>query len=83
MPNEPTPGAPCAEVLERAQEIAAHVLAPRAAETDQADGPPLDNIRVLAEAGILGVTIPAEYGGQGVSGEVARACQEILASPAV
>jgi len=62
----------CAALLARAREIADQVLAPRAQETDQAGGLPLENVRVLAEAGLLGMSVPVEYGGQGAPGRAVR-----------
>src|SRR3982751_5542377 len=53
-----------------ADEIARYarsVLAGRAAAIDASGRFPDDNIRELAELGVLGVNIPAEYGGVGTS----------------
>jgi alkylation response protein AidB-like acyl-CoA dehydrogenase len=66
-------------LLQGTRQIAREVLAPRAEATDQAEGPPVENLRVLAEAGLLGLTTPQEYGGHGAPGEVIRAFMEILA----
>ena len=43
------------------------VLAPRAARIDATGDFPADNVRELAALGVLGVNIPAEYGGVGAS----------------
>lgn len=69
-----------AALLSRARDIAEGVLAPQAEQTDQASGPPLENVHALAEAGLLGLSVPAEYGGHGAPGRVVREFMEILAS---
>ena len=66
------------EILRRAQHIADTILEPRAQETDRAAEPPHDNLRALAEAGLLGITTPAAYGGSRVSGACQRAFTEII-----
>ena len=43
------------------------VLAVRAAEIDATGRFPVENVRELAELGVLGVNMPAEYGGAGAS----------------
>lgn len=55
------------ELQARAAALAAEKFAPRAAEIDQAEAYPFDNVALLREAGFLGMTIPEEYGGQGRS----------------
>lgn len=67
-------------LLDRAREIADCLLAPRACQTDRADAPPAENIRALAEAGLLGLTTPARFGGHGAPGWVVRAYAEMLAA---
>ncbi len=69
-----------AAVLEAARRLAETVIGPRAQETDQGDGPNRDNFRALAEAGLLGLAIPHEYGGLDVSGGTQREYTELLAS---
>jgi alkylation response protein AidB-like acyl-CoA dehydrogenase len=51
--------------LIKAREMADNVLWPAAQASDQAGTPPVGNIRRLAEAGLLGVNVPVEFGGQG------------------
>jgi alkylation response protein AidB-like acyl-CoA dehydrogenase len=69
-----------AAVLERTRALTGELLRPRAAESDQALGPPAENLRALARVGVMGLTVPAEYGGaDGSPGEVRRAL-EIVAS---
>jgi len=46
---------------------ARNVLAARAAELDLSGNFPAQNIRELSELGVMGVNIPAEYGGVGAS----------------
>ena len=65
-----------------ARRIAEDVIAPRAAEVDRAEAYPWDNVTALRDAGLLGYTIPREYGGSGGSfldavviiEEMARVC---------
>jgi alkylation response protein AidB-like acyl-CoA dehydrogenase len=54
------------EVQALAREIAEREVAPRAAELNERHEIPRDAIRTLGEAGLLGVTIPEEYGGPGL-----------------
>ena len=66
----------------RAATLAAETIAPRAAEVDRSEDYPWDNVRALQEAGFFGLTIPKDYGGQGlgyletvlVIEEMAKAC---------
>ena len=53
------------EVQALAREIADRELAPRAAELNERHEIPRDAIAALADTGLLGVTIPEEYGGPG------------------
>jgi len=48
-----------------ARRIAREKVAPRAAELDESGVYPEDIFQVFAEAGLLGLTIPEEYGGSG------------------
>ncbi|MCH7809717.1 MAG: acyl-CoA dehydrogenase family protein [Chloroflexi bacterium] len=48
-----------------AKRIAREKVAPRAAELDESGIYPEDIFQVFAEAGLLGLTIPEEYGGSG------------------
>jgi alkylation response protein AidB-like acyl-CoA dehydrogenase len=66
----------------RARELADGVFAERAARWDEREEYPWDNIKDLAAAGFMGMTIPREYGGGDrplldvvlVIEEIARAC---------
>ncbi|CEK17191.1 acyl-CoA dehydrogenase [Chthonomonas calidirosea] len=68
------------QLIAKARQIAEEVLLPNAERSDQAEGPNRENFRALAEAGLLGIALPKEYGGSNVSGETQRAITEILAS---
>ena len=65
-----------------ARELARGPVAARSAEVDRTEAYPWDNVADLVEAGFMGMTIPAEYGGQGrsyleatlVIEEIAKAC---------
>ncbi|WP_088140372.1 3-sulfinopropanoyl-CoA desulfinase [Achromobacter xylosoxidans] len=67
---------------QRARELAQTVFKPTAAATDQSEQYPWANVGQLREAGFMGMTIPREYGGQGlgyldtvlVVEEMAKAC---------
>jgi alkylation response protein AidB-like acyl-CoA dehydrogenase len=66
----------------RARALADDVFRLRAARCDAEEEYPWDNVTDLANAGLMGITVPAEYGGPGgsivdvllVVEEVARAC---------
>ena len=52
---------------EAARKLAEGVIAERAAEVDRSEAYPWDNVKALTGAGFMGMTIPEEYGGQGLS----------------
>ncbi len=52
---------------EHARELATKKIAPRAADIDRSEEYPWDNVEVLTEAGYMGMTIPTEYGGLGLT----------------
>ncbi|MBA2446653.1 MAG: acyl-CoA dehydrogenase [Chloroflexi bacterium] len=64
------------------REFAAREIAPVAAEHDEAETYPAENVRKMGELGLMGLTVPTEYGGAGAGAieyalameEVARAC---------
>ena len=64
------------------RELARNEFMPKAKRWDENDEYPKENIKKLAELGILGLTIPEEYGGSGwdlfnipiVTEEIAYAC---------
>ncbi len=49
----------------RARELAAGPVAARAAEVDRTEQYPWDNVELLKDAKLVGMTIPTQYGGQG------------------
>ncbi|HET8996457.1 MAG TPA: 3-sulfinopropanoyl-CoA desulfinase [Acetobacteraceae bacterium] len=70
------------QLREQARHIAETIIAPRAAEVDRSEQYPWDNVAALRDAGLMGYTIPQEYGGSGGSfldaaiiiEEMARVC---------
>jgi alkylation response protein AidB-like acyl-CoA dehydrogenase len=66
----------------RAREVAQTAVRPRASEIDRTEQYPWDIVKVLVDAGFMGMTIPEAYGGQGrsfldavlVIEEMAKAC---------
>jgi alkylation response protein AidB-like acyl-CoA dehydrogenase len=50
-------------VRETARRIGREILAPRAKDLDHSHAFPAEQVKALAEAGLLGVNVPAEYGG--------------------
>ena len=65
-----------------AREFAKKEIAPRAAEIDRSEQYPWENVDLLTKQGFMGMTIPEEYGGPGMSyldvilviEEIAKAC---------
>lgn len=53
------------DLVERARQVANDVIARHAAEVDQESHFPKEAIQALGEAGLMGLTIPEEYGGRG------------------
>ncbi|TMS56975.1 acyl-CoA dehydrogenase [Imbroritus primus] len=51
----------------KAREMAAAVMAPRAAETDRTEQYPWEVVGAMRDAGFMGMTIPQAYGGKGAS----------------
>ena len=49
----------------RARALADHEFRERAARWDEREEYPWDNVKRLVEAGLMGMTVPAAYGGQG------------------
>ncbi len=70
------------ELRDAAREFADRELAPRAAKADEEESFVAEQVRLCAEAGWLGMSVPEEYGGGGlgtlatsiVIAEMARAC---------
>jgi len=71
-----------AMILEVVRELVAEKVAPRAAEIDEKGWYPQDLRKLFSENDLLGIPIPAEYGGLGgtfqtyvkVVEEIAKAC---------
>jgi alkylation response protein AidB-like acyl-CoA dehydrogenase len=53
------------ELQARARELAAGPVTSRAAEVDRTEQYPWDNVELLKDAKLIGMTIPTQYGGQG------------------
>ena len=53
------------ELQQRARVLAAGPIARRAAEVDRTEQYPWDNVELLRDAKLIGMTIPQRYGGQG------------------
>ena len=51
----------------KARELATEVIAPRAADVDEAQEYPWANVEALRDAGFTGMTVPTELGGPGLS----------------
>ena len=70
------------DLQSRARELAQGEFAATAAATDASEAYPWENVKRLREAGFMGMTIPAAYGGKGASyhdtviviEEMAKAC---------
>jgi alkylation response protein AidB-like acyl-CoA dehydrogenase len=66
----------------KSREIAQTAVRPRASEIDRTEQYPWDIVKILVDAGLVGMTIPERYGGQGrsfldavlVIEEMAKAC---------
>lgn len=69
-----------ATLLAKARHIGETIWGPAAQTTDQGSAPNCENIRAIAEAGLLGLGIPKEYGGLDASPALQRGVAEILAS---
>ncbi|RMG19674.1 MAG: acyl-CoA dehydrogenase [Deltaproteobacteria bacterium] len=78
-------------VQETARRLATEVFAPRAAALDRSHRFPHENVKALAEVGLLGVNVSAAYGGSEAGAvayalammEVARACASTAVTMAV
>ena len=54
-------------IRDTARQVAREVIAPRASDIDWTSQFPHDNVKQLAELGFLGMMVPEEYGGAGLS----------------
>src|SRR5688500_13400091 len=66
-------------VVDTVRAFARKDVAPRSAAIDRTDEIPRDLYRRLADLGLLGLTLPAEYGGAGADTLTWTLCQEELA----
>ncbi len=65
-----------------ARQLAENEFAPRAAQIDKTEEYPWDNVKKLTRAGFMGMSVPCEYGGPGLSyfdvvlvvEEIAKSC---------
>ncbi|WNK00580.1 3-sulfinopropanoyl-CoA desulfinase [Thalassospiraceae bacterium LMO-JJ14] len=55
------------QIQEAARRLASGVIAERAAEVDRTEQYPWHNVEELTKAGFMGMTIPKEHGGQGLT----------------
>ena len=70
------------KIKNAAREVAENHFRPKAADVDRSENYPWDSIKLLNDAGFMGMTIPKDYGGQGrsyhdaivVIEEMARCC---------
>jgi isovaleryl-CoA dehydrogenase len=69
------------DVLESIREVAASVIAARAARVDRERAYPTDNMQGLGEASALGLVVPVEHGGTGAGlAALAEACEAVGAA---
>ena len=55
------------QLQSEARELATSEIALRAADVDETEQYPWDNVKSLTEAGYMGMTIPKQYGGRGLT----------------
>jgi len=66
--------------IDSVRRLAAEVLAPRAADTDAAAAFPVAQLAALAELGVMGMNLPSQWGGAGLSSFAVTACVEAIAA---
>lgn len=78
----PTAGLPTTQqnILARVEQFAESVLTPRANAVDQMPLVPLKSFQALGAAGLLGISIPTEFGGLDVPRSLRRTIYETLAA---
>ncbi len=54
------------QIEQSARQIAENLIRPHAAEIDRSEQYPWDNVKVLTDAGFMGMTVPQAYGGPGL-----------------
>ena len=67
-------------ILKTAREVCERVIGRNAQASDRMTGPNPENFEALAEAGLLGLTLPREWGGLEASGKAQRDYTELLAA---
>jgi alkylation response protein AidB-like acyl-CoA dehydrogenase len=77
--NLPSGGITHETAVTRASEIAVRVLAPAAAQNDKAGRFSTEAVTALSEGGLLGLMLPAEYGGAGLGPRTFTAVTATLA----
>ncbi len=65
--------------IQAVQRLAGEVIAPLARDTDAQATFPWIQIRALAEIGVLGMNLPVQWGGAGISAPAFAACVEAIA----
>lgn len=55
------------QLQETARKVAIKEIAPRAAEVDKTEAYPWENVKILTEAGFMGMTVPEALGGPGLT----------------
>ncbi|MBK7779293.1 MAG: acyl-CoA dehydrogenase family protein [Anaerolineae bacterium] len=65
-------------LLQRIESLADEKIAPHAAAVDAESRFPLESVAALAEAGLLGLTVPTEHGGMGQGMRVAVAALDAI-----
>jgi 3-sulfinopropanoyl-CoA desulfinase len=55
------------QLQDTARKVAEKEIAPRAAEVDRSEAYPWENVRILTDAGFMGMTVPESYGGPALS----------------
>ena len=54
------------DILDMVHEFAVNEVKPLAAEIDRTEEFPMENVKKMAEMGLLGIPFPEEYGGAGM-----------------
>jgi alkylation response protein AidB-like acyl-CoA dehydrogenase len=65
--------------IDSVRRLAAEVLAPRAADTDASAAFPSAQLAALGELGVMGMNLPTQWGGSGLSSFAITACVEAIA----
>jgi alkylation response protein AidB-like acyl-CoA dehydrogenase len=84
MSHAAEPAAGCGDqaelaAIESVRRVATEVLAPRAADTDASATFPVAQLAALGELGVMGMNLPSQWGGPGLSSLALTACVEAIA----